>query len=60
MNEEELAASSKPAQRRNLERMSIEALNDYVGELETEIARTREAIEQKNVARGAADSVFKS
>jgi len=43
-----------------LEEMSIEALNDYIAELEQEIERVRAAIALKNVARGDAESVFKS
>lgn len=43
-----------------LEEMSIEALHEYIAELETEIERVRAAIALKNVARGDAESVFKS
>ena len=39
--------------------MSIEALNEYIGELEVEIARIRQAIAAKKEARAGADSVFK-
>ncbi|MGB0748462.1 MAG: DUF1192 family protein [Magnetospiraceae bacterium] len=50
----------KPKQAlKDLEVMSIEALNEYITELETEIARAQEMIERKKEARGAADSVFK-
>jgi uncharacterized small protein (DUF1192 family) len=44
---------------KNLEMMSIEALHDYVGELEAEIVRARETIRQKEAARDSAASVFK-
>lgn len=44
---------------KNLDVMSIEALNDYIGELETEIARVRDSIALKEGARVGADSVFK-
>jgi uncharacterized small protein (DUF1192 family) len=44
---------------KNLDVMSIEALNDYIGELETEIARVRDAIALKEGARAGAESVFK-
>jgi len=44
----------------NLETMSIEALEDYVGDLEAEIVRARETIATKRKARSAADSVFRS
>jgi len=43
-----------------LDEMSIEALNEYIGELEQEIARVRAAIKVKESARGDAESVFKS
>lgn len=43
-----------------LDEMSIEALNDYIAELESEVARVRRAIELKVAARGDADSVFKT
>jgi uncharacterized small protein (DUF1192 family) len=44
---------------RNLDVMSIEALRDYIAELETEIARVRKAIAAKQSARQGAESVFK-
>ncbi|MEQ8195628.1 MAG: DUF1192 domain-containing protein [Rhodospirillales bacterium] len=44
---------------RNLDEMSIEALDDYIAELETEIARARETIAAKQSARQGAESVFK-
>ena len=45
---------------KNLEEMSVEALGEYILELEGEIARVKSAIEVKKAARGAADSFFKS
>ena len=39
--------------------MSIEALYDYISELENEIHRTREEISAKEVAREGAEKVFK-
>ena len=45
---------------RNLEPLSIMELNDYIGELEAEIDRAREAIAAKTDQRGAADSIFRS
>jgi uncharacterized small protein (DUF1192 family) len=45
---------------KNLALMSIEALNDYIADLESEIARARETISEKQSARGDAESVFKS
>ena len=43
----------------NLEVMSIEALYDYIGELEDEINRTKNEISAKEVARRGAEKVFK-
>jgi len=43
---------------KDLEVMSIEALNDYVSDLEKEIERVLEAIGKKKAARGSAESVF--
>ena len=43
---------------KDLEVMSIEALGEYIAELEAEIARVREAIAEKSTARQDAESVF--
>lgn len=43
----------------NLEVMSIEALEAYIGDLEAEIGRARDAIAGKRSARNDADAVFK-
>ncbi len=48
----------KPAPR-NLDDLSIEALKDYIAELEAEIARARAAIGAKQSARHGAESFFK-
>ncbi len=60
MDLEDLEPRAKEPQKKNLEIMSIEALKAYIGELEAEIARIREAIALKEKARAGADSVFKS
>lgn len=60
MDLEDLEPRVKEPQRKNLEIMSIEALEAYIGELEAEIARTGESIALKDKARTGADSVFKS
>jgi uncharacterized small protein (DUF1192 family) len=39
--------------------MSIEALGEYIAELEAEIARAKAAISAKETARDGAESVFK-
>jgi len=44
---------------KNLEELSIEALGEYIAELEAEIARARSAIAEKESAHDDADSVFK-
>ncbi|HJO74816.1 MAG TPA: DUF1192 domain-containing protein [Rhodospirillales bacterium] len=49
----------KPAPK-NLEEMSIEALDEYIGNLEAEIARVREAIKGKQGAQSDADQFFKN
>lgn len=54
-----LPTGKKPAQK-NLEELSIEALNDYIAELETEIVRVKDAIKVKEAARLGAESFFKS
>ncbi len=43
---------------KDLEEMSIEALHDYIAELEGEILRVREMIADKNSAHDHADSFF--
>lgn len=45
---------------KNLDVMSIEALGEYIAEMEAEIARVREAIANKEKARLGAESVFKT
>ncbi len=47
-------------QPRNLAALSIEALTDYIAELEAEIALARGAVAEKESARESADSVFKT
>ncbi len=49
----------KPAPK-NLDEMSIEALGEYIDELEAEIARVREAIKGKKSALSTADHFFKT
>ena len=48
----------KPAPKK-LEEMSIEALGEYIDELEAEIARVRETIKGKKSALTDADHFFK-
>ena len=42
-----------------LETLSVEAIADYIVELQAEIARAQTAIAAKKAARAAADSFFK-
>ena len=48
----------KPAPK-NLDEMSIEALQEYIEELQGEISRAQEMIAKKEAARNDADSFFK-
>ncbi len=43
---------------RDLEKLSVEELEEYVGELRNELVRTEIEIEKKRASRAAADSVF--
>lgn len=59
MDEEDLQPKSRKPDLKNLEILSIEALEDYIGELEREIERARAAIAKKQSARSAAESAFR-
>ena len=59
MDSDDLEPKRPTSEPRNLEAMSVEALEEYVGELEAEIVRARAVIEDKLSARASADSVFK-
>ncbi len=58
--EEEEKPKPKGIVPRDLDELSIEALGDYIAELEAEIARVQDKIASKKDARGAAESFFKS
>ncbi|MEQ8830422.1 MAG: DUF1192 domain-containing protein [Alphaproteobacteria bacterium] len=60
MFDEEERPKPKGIQPMDLDTMSIEALGEYIEELEAEIARVRDKIATKKDARGAAESFFKS
>jgi len=60
MDVDDLEPQKKKPAPRNLEVMSIAALNDYIGELEAEIKRVRDAIAGKQKAKSGADKFFKS
>lgn len=57
--DEEEAPKPRGILPKDLDMMSIEALQDYVAELEAEIARVNDKIARKKDARGAAESFFK-
>lgn len=59
MDERDLEPREKKPDLKNLEVLSIEALEDYIGELQAEIERVREEIKRKDSARSAAESVFR-
>ncbi|MSP82821.1 MAG: DUF1192 domain-containing protein [Alphaproteobacteria bacterium] len=59
MNPDELEPRPAAPKPRDLESMSLTALNEYIADLEREIARVRETIGRKHGARSAADSVFR-
>ena len=59
MDERELEPVTPKPDLKNLEVLSIEALEEYIGELEAEIERVREEIKRKNSAKSTAESVFR-
>ncbi len=59
MDIEDLEPQHQKPKPKNLDDMSIEALGDYITDLESEIARARQAIAAKRAAQNDADSVFK-
>lgn len=59
MDERELEPKTRKPDVKNLEVLSIEALEEYIDELEAEIVRVREEIKRKTSARSAADSIFR-
>lgn len=59
MDFDDLEPQHQKPKPKNLDEMSIEALEEYIGDLETEIARARQVIAAKRAAQSDADSVFK-
>jgi uncharacterized small protein (DUF1192 family) len=59
MDTDDLETRKQKPKPKDLESLSIEALNDYVAELQAEIERARLMIAGKQSARTAADTVFK-
>ena len=56
---EDLDPQDRTPEPKKLEEMSVEALSEYIWELEAEIARVRETIGIKREARTGADAIFK-
>jgi uncharacterized small protein (DUF1192 family) len=59
MEPEDLEPRTKKPAPKNLEVMSIEALREYIAELEAEIARVSETIAFKEKARTGAETLFR-
>lgn len=60
MEEQDFEPKTKRPKPKDLEVMSIDALNEYIAGLEAEIERARAEIAKKQDSRSAAESVFKS
>lgn len=59
MDMDDLLPTKKQPPKKNLEELSIEALDDYIAELEAEIERTRAEIVKKHAAKAGAEAFFK-
>ena len=59
MDADDLEPRKEKPKPKNLDEMSIEALQEYIAELESEIVRARESIAAKQSAQAAADSFFR-
>jgi uncharacterized small protein (DUF1192 family) len=59
MSFDDLEPQKKKPVLKNLEELSIEALNEYIADMETEINRVRESIKAKEAARQGAEAFFK-
>lgn len=60
MEEQDLETRAKRPKPRDLDIMSLDALHDYIAEMEVEIARARMAIDAKQNWRSQADTFFKT
>jgi uncharacterized small protein (DUF1192 family) len=60
MDTDDLEPRKTPTVKKDLERMSITDLQEYIQELKAEIARTEAAIAKKNRARQGAEGFFKN
>ncbi len=59
MDTDDLEPEKKIEKQKDLEIMSIEALGEYIADLEAEIERARGQIQEKEKARLGAESVFR-
>ena len=59
MDTDDLEPLWTPLDKPDLQTMSLKQLDEYIAEMEAEIARVKEVIAVKQDARGAADAVFK-
>ena len=59
MDTDDVELPKTPKTAATLETMSIEALTDYVSDLEAEIVRVRALIADKQEARGSAEGLFR-
>lgn len=60
MEEEDLQPQRRKPDVKNLEVLSVEALEEYILELQAEIERVRAEIARKQSAKSAAESFFRS
>lgn len=59
MEDEDLEPRRKSTPKKDLTPLSIAELEAYIGEMEAEIVRVREAIAAKRNQRGGAEALFK-
>ena len=59
MEEDDLPRRPRRLERLPLDLLGVEELNDYIGELRTEIARVEADIARKQSHRAAADAFFR-
>jgi uncharacterized small protein (DUF1192 family) len=59
MDEEDLKPLRQPAKKKDLTPLAVSALEEYIVELEEEIARARAEIAAKKKQRGGAEALFK-
>ncbi len=60
MDLDDLEPQNRPPQKKNLDVMSVDELEEYVAALQTEIARTEDEIAKKRAHLSGADTLFKS